>query len=444
LLATVLYTLLRAIHFLPKAWIGDPELVANIALAFLQVAVIQVVHTVLFNLLLRNVKVPRWAAESVVVAAYLAVLADLLYHAGVNVTGIFATSAVATAVVGLALQEMLVNMASGIAIQLEGSIQPDQYLHCGALAGWVEHVRLRHTELRTSDGETLVVPNSYLMRNHFAVHASAHRRKVLLVMPYGFDPQTVMNAVEAALRSAPITGMAATPAPECILEEMLPGHIKYAARVWLTDPALEAAAVSAVNIRCYYALKRLGMPVGEIPTSLQLVGPKTAPATVDHTALLRRAQFFRNVDDAEIRQLEAHLTQLSYGPGEYIIRQGDQGESMFFLVEGTVALAYRRKDGLESEVKEMAAGDYFGEFSLMTGEPRSASVLAKTRVECCMLDKAGIRDLMLRRPELAEDISAVMAHRQLELSAIRDSLEADRVRSDQVQLVSRIRRFFQD
>jgi CRP-like cAMP-binding protein len=83
---------------------------------------------------------------------------------------------------------------------------------------------------------------------------------------------------------------------------------------------------------------------------------------------------------------------------------------------------------------------------LMTGEPRSATVVALTDVECYRLDKDTFQAILHSRPEIAEDISAVLARRRVELEAAKGDLtdEARRVRLryHQGDLLRRIQNFF--
>jgi len=83
---------------------------------------------------------------------------------------------------------------------------------------------------------------------------------------------------------------------------------------------------------------------------------------------------------------------------------------------------------------------------LLTGEPRSASAVAMTAVDCYRLDKSGLQAVMNRDPALAEDMSVVMAHRQMELEVVREKIDretaARREAQNQNELLGRIRRFF--
>lgn len=83
---------------------------------------------------------------------------------------------------------------------------------------------------------------------------------------------------------------------------------------------------------------------------------------------------------------------------------------------------------------------------MMTGEPRTATVIALSEVECYRLDKEAFRDILKRRPELAENISEILASRRAELEAAREGLDQEarelRKRSHQGDLLQRIRSFF--
>ena len=82
----------------------------------------------------------------------------------------------------------------------------------------------------------------------------------------------------------------------------------------------------------------------------------------------------------------------------------------------------------------------------MTGEPRTATVTATTDVECYRLDKEAFHDILRRRPEVAEDISHILARRRVELDGIREGLNEEamrlRMQSTQHDVLDRIRNFF--
>jgi len=228
---------------------------------------------------------------------------------------------------------------------------------------------------------------------------------------------------------------------------MAPGHIRYAAVVWMLEPGKETFATSAVLNRIYFALQRAGIPAAEISHLLEMKAARAGSGEeANPVDILRRTPIFRLLDDPDLFELGARLHHLTFAPGERIIRQGDEGDSMYFLTTGKVAINYSGTDRAELLVSVVEAGEFFGETSLLTGEVRNTDAVALTRVDCYRLDKLGLEGIINRRSNLAEDMSVVMAHRQMELAVVRERLDLETARlresEEQMQLLSRIRRFF--
>lgn len=427
-------------------WGTEAGVAREVARTLLIMAAIQIGSLLVFEIGLHRVRLPKFASEIAVVAAYAIALFQLLNRLGVNATGLFATSAVFTAIVGLALQDLLSNLAGGMALQLEDNIDAGDYIRCGEYAGWVQHVRLRHTQILTSDGDSVVVPNSFLTRAPVVVVSKASRRFLPFNMPYTNDPQEVIGAVEIALRSSPIPGVATDPQPRCMVQELTPGHIRYAAVVWLTEPGFEADRISTVLNRVFYGLHRAGIPTGEISFLVETKSVAPPQDEASPSDVLHRTPIFRQLEESELSELAAAMRRMTFAPGERLLRQGDPGESMFFVVAGRIGVTIQSSDGVEKELASFEAGDFFGEISMLTGEPRGVTATALSRVTCYCLDKSGLQRTMQRQPDLAEDMSVILAHRQMELLNARETLDREaalrRESESQIQILARIRRFF--
>jgi small-conductance mechanosensitive channel len=401
----------------------------QVSWALIELAGVQVLAGMVFDLAVERARVPRFAVEMMIVACYIVIVVDLFYSLGFNVTGIFATSAVATAVIGLSLQDMLANIASGIALEFENDIQVGDFIKCGDSSGWVKHVRLRHTAIETPDGDRVMLPNSFLTRSPVMVLSRSRRQFIPFTIPYARNPQELIDAVTFALQSSAIPDVATDPAPFCIVLEMAPGHVRYAAVVRLLKPARETVAISAVLNCIYFALQRAGIPLAEITQVLEIKAAMqdsgSAPNPVD---ILRRTPIFRLLDDPDLLELGAGMRHFSFAPGELIIRQGDEGASMYFVASGQVAINYVGTNRSELLVSLISPGEFFGEASLLTGEARNANAIALSRVDCYQLDKEGLQGIIGKHADLAEDMSVVMAHRQMELDITRQRLDLETAR----------------
>ena len=430
--------------------LGAPSWLGEVARTLAEIAAIQVFVPIFFQVMLRRLRLPRFLGDILVVMGYAAVLLSLLSRLGANVTGLIATSAVATAVIGLSLQDMLGNLAGGLVLELERAIQAGDWIEAEGVKGSVNHVSLRHTSVQSPDGDTILIPNSLLTRTPVTRIAANHRTTVSFILSYRRNPSRVIEAVEHALSASPIDGVATHPKPKCLLLGFQRDHIEYGVQIWLTKPGHEQAASSATLTRIYFALARIGSPMRPIPQVLDVHTEQnladTRPEAPDLIAALQQIPLFRTLNDEEISRLAPRLKHLSFAPGEMILRQGDDGESMFLILQGRAGVLLTNSAGLTEQVATLQAGDFFGEMSLLTGEKRSATVTGQSLVECLRLDKADLYDMLSSRAEIAEDMSLVIAERQVELAALRDKLDQEssllRIQETRTHLLERICNFF--
>jgi len=149
---------------------------------------------------------------------------------------------------------------------------------------------------------------------------------------------------------------------------------------------------------------------------------------------------FRALDAQKIDKLAGRLRQVVFGPGETILRQGDPGDSLYIVRGGQVAVQIGVL-GAFKEVATLGDGEFFGEMSLMTGEMRAATVVAKTDVECYIVEKESFQEIVQEKPELAGTISDILSRRQVVLGAQRKMTPVPNVAQTN-QLRSKIASFF--
>jgi len=106
-------------------------------------------------------------------------------------------------------------------------------------------------------------------------------------------------------------------------------------------------------------------------------------------------------------------------------RQGAEAHWLYVITRGSGEVFITGTDGLRKTVAKLHTGDFFGEMGMMTGQPRSATVLALEDTECYRLDNAAFHDILQNRPEIAESLSHVLARRSVELETVRDNLDAE-------------------
>ena len=190
-----------------------------------QLVALHLVVMLLFHFALHRFRTPRILSDLAIGCGYAAIILGMLMRVGVNLTGIIATSAVATAVIGFGLQDLMGNLASGLALEIEQAISAGDWVRTEHYFGQVRSVRIRHTAIETPDGDTILVPNSALTRSPVtvlgrmsdsALRNVKHRKLVTFQLPYGHSPSSVMAAVEQALDASEMQGIATDPKPRCV------------------------------------------------------------------------------------------------------------------------------------------------------------------------------------------------------------------------------------
>src|SRR6185436_3871484 len=206
----------------------------------LWIAVLNVAGVVVFEVFLKTLRLrpTRIMRDLLVAVAYVVVGISLLSISRVDVTGIVATSAVLTAVIGLSFQDTLGNMMGGMALQLERTIGVGDWIRIDNHEGLVREVRWRHTAIETRNWDTVVIPNSVLMKSEVTVlgrragSPRQHRQWVYFNIDFRYSPSEVVDAVETGLRAEPIPNIAVEPPPNCVCMDFKESYGSYAVRYW--------------------------------------------------------------------------------------------------------------------------------------------------------------------------------------------------------------------
>jgi small-conductance mechanosensitive channel/CRP-like cAMP-binding protein len=426
---------------------------------------VNVVGVALFDLALPGVGLePAIIVTDLVMgAAYVVTTIAVLRHAGVDFSGIITTSAVVTGILALSLQSTLGNVIGGVALQIDDSIHVGDWIQLeNGKQGRVRQIRWRHTVIETRDWDTLIVPNAALLSANIIILGKRegepvqHRMWVYFNVPFKFRPSDVIRAVEEALRAAPMEGVAETPPPNCICFDFAKDNrdsfAYYAVRYWLTDLARDDPTSSLVRTRIHAALQRAGIPFA-LPSAHYLIESDDSEryrrkAAQEHdrkVAAVRGLSFLEGLTSAELSDVAESLRYAPFAAGETITRQGAVAHWLYIVNEGTAEV--RVISGSDDKVvAKIEAPGFFGEMGLLTGAPRTATVVALTDVVCYRLDKQVFVRILNERPAIAAQISSMLAERQVGLVAAREDLdEAARKRkvdAEKNRLLSTIEQFF--
>ncbi len=419
----------------------------GIAFAYLAARLLDYLFFDLFIRLRRRPPVPALLRQLIGILVFgIGVSAVLRIVLSTSLTPLLTTSAVLTAVIGLALQDTLGNLFAGIALHLEKAVREGDMVRTGQILGTVEELSWRAIRLRTPEGNVLLVPNSLAGRERLEVYPREGppiSRSMDVDLEYDVAPTRARRALESALTG--MQGLAREPAPVSYLKSFESSTIRYELRYWLEDYTRFLEIDSRARERVWYAVNRAGLwfayPV--IRQHQYAAGPLPRPAPYDPAPLLRTVDLFAPLSDAERAQLAAGGRERRYGPDETVVRESEAGTSMFLVESGRLTVSIRGPSGASQKVTVLEPGSAFGEISLLTGEPRTATVRALDEVTLIEIDKSTLAPILAANPSLVQGLEKTMAERRRGTAELLGAAEAARaLATGTLPLGVRIARFF--
>jgi small-conductance mechanosensitive channel/CRP-like cAMP-binding protein len=383
---------------------------------------------------------PQVLRDLMVAAGYVGVALWLFSRWGVTLSSLVATSAVVTGVIVFSLQDSLSNILGGLVLQIDESFSVGDWVKIEETAGLIKEITWRHVAIETRNWDTVIIPNSVLIKSQVLIQGrrsgqpTQQRRWIYFNVDFRVPPTEVIRVVTDALVTEPVAGSALEPPPNVVLMDFKESYFHYAARYWLTDLVKDDPTDSLVRCRINFALERAGIPLS-VPALTAFVETRDQEREKLHherdisrriSALdLARVELFREMNDEERLKLAERLRFAPFMKGEMMTRQGAEAHWLYILTKGFGEVIVSTETGVHKTVSILRAGDFFGEMSLLTGEPRSASLKALEDSECYRLDRQAFDDILHGRPEIAHYLSGLLARRKVEIEAVRQDLDAE-------------------
>ena len=421
---------------------GDPVLVGGLARLLLTAAGIVSAVALLFNPWRQDGVSERVPAivQDVIVIALFALAATVLLD-----EKLLTTSAVGAVVVGFALQDTLGNLFSGLAIQIEKPFRVGDWIRVSDFEGKVQQVTWRATKLLTKAGQFVTVPNSAMSQNsilNYSEPTAPTRLEVIVGASYEVPPNTVKNALLEALGNAPL--VLRSPPPDVIIDDFGSSSMNYCLRFWIADYASDGVARDQVRSNIWYTFRRHSI---EIPFPQQVeyhreeVRVRSPQRVQAVAARLGQVDLFAGLANEECVQLVEGCPERLFGAGERIVRQGAEGGSMFVVIEGSARVSLEPSG---QEVAVIVRGGFFGEMSMLTGEPRTATVTATDDAVLLEIPTDRFRELARQRPSLVQHVSEVVSARRASLAEAQAAAEEAHASAPaRASLLRRIQKFLE-
>ena len=357
---------------------------------------------------------------------------------------LFTGSTILGIVVGLALQDTLGNLFAGIALQADQPFQVgDVVTFLNQQRGVIESVSWRGVKMRTFENRVLVVSNSVLGKEliEVAPRGNLNARLVFFNTEYVNSPAITIQVVRDAVRQ--IENVSQKIRPIVRIKDLGENGIDWEIKYWAEDYTKHPDTDALIRQRIWYLFQREGLEFAYPTRTLHMVEKKEETTFVEYVNTvaekLQQVPLFVPLAEEELERLAKSSSTRVYAPGEAIVRRGQEGNSMFVIIRGSVKVQIPEND-YQKTINKLTANDFFGEMSLLTGQPRTATVIAEEETEDIQIKKTASKPLYAANPDLMTSICQIIEERR-ELLVQTDS-EEEVAKADGAGVLSSLRRFF--
>jgi small-conductance mechanosensitive channel/CRP-like cAMP-binding protein len=369
----------------------------------------------------RNTKAPKFLAQIsglvLVIAAVFIIIGGVYDY---SIQGVVFGSTVVVGIIGFAMQDLLGNIIAGIALEIGKPFKTGDWLSIDHQHAEVIEVNWRSTRLRTNDDIYLDIPNKAIVGSTIT-NLTYPTRQHAIRLTVGFDYATPPNFIKDVMSRAAgtVPGVLVTPAPKVFLKEFADSAVIYEIKFWLEDESIFNDIVDGIRTNVWYTAQRHGI---RIPFPIRTVQIEKRSAA-QHDALtiaracVRKQPFLQLLDEAQLEKLLENARFQRFGRREKVIVQNAAGDSMFVILNGEAGV-HVQANGTDNLVATLHSGDYCGEMSLLTGAPRSATVVATTDCETLEIGKEVLAEILQQNEALVGKLSELLAQRRMETEGI--------------------------
>jgi len=356
------------------------------------------------------------AGLGVILIAILIIL-GLIYKAGGGLMTLFAGSGILAIILGFGLQNFFSGIVAGISLQISKPYKVGDWLKLKEHFAEVMEINWRSTRLRTNDAIYLDIPNNEMVSGtiiNLHYPTQIHAMRIRVAVDYEVPPNRVREALLRATTGA--EGVVPSPPVRVFVVDFAESGVTYEIKFSMGNHQAYNEIADAIRTNIWYEFKRQRITIPYPIRTLHLQRRRRQSVPEGHAeaqAILRGEPLFDCLNDAQLDHVLHGARINRYGRGERLIEEGATGDSMFVMLRGTAHVSVLR-NGTGIRLGVLREGDCFGEMSLLTGEPRSATIRAEGDCEVLEINKEVMTDVLRDSPQCLTQLSELLAKRKLE------------------------------
>lgn len=377
----------------------------------------------------------------------------LKHRTNINLGSLLTTSAILTAVIGFAMQDTLGNLFSGLALQIEHPYQIGDWIGFENIIGKVVGITWKSTKILTPTEEMIFVPNNTISKStltNFSKPSPRHIAFIEIGTSYNDPPHKVRKAVIEVIKNHPKTLLDFEPAVRVVKYDNF--SVNYKAFFATDDFANEGKTKTEILNDLWYKFRRNGIKIPypmqeqmDISVTEQREEKRLKRAKDEEMieTTLEKIDLFTKLSPETRKDLSQRIAIFEFAAGETIVWQGAEPGPMYIIKEGECAVMVSNDGGDSVEVARLKPMQFFGEMSVLTGQPRTATVKTIMETICLEIEKEDLKATFSNNSEALAKVGEVLAARQAALNRHKAKMEEEaQVRAEQEkQLMSKIKSF---
>ena len=358
-----------------------------------------------------------------------------------DLTGLFVGSTVASAVIGLSLQNILGNLFAGITLQIESPFTIGDWVEVAGHEAMVVRQNWRTLAVLTRNNHNILITNADVAQDkivNFSRPTTLQALDSIIDAPDSHRPGEIKQILLDALNG--IEGLLETPAPVVHVISYGDTCINYRVRYWIDNFDRKDDIEDEVLTRFCYAMHRSGV---DRPTPQRELNVRMLPKDMESKesqinraeifTLLRPLPLLESLTDSQVHRIAEVSGQQVYTAGELIFRQGDSDKSLYVVQTGEVSIDGYYQNSPKIHIRTIGPQGFFGEMGLITSKNRTAFAVANTETELIIVDKEVFSEILINDLEILEILLQTLNQRrdsffQSQLVNVRDEDKSQETR----------------
>ncbi|MGE5372190.1 MAG: mechanosensitive ion channel family protein [Solirubrobacterales bacterium] len=364
------------------------------------------------------------------------------------ISGILAASGFVGLIMGFALRSLIMDLFVGLTVNFDQPYRIGDFILINKerIDGQVIDISWRTTRLKTGENNVIVIPNN-LMSTMVITNFSRPSTQSEMEIMFTFDFSVPIREVKRILQTSAVAlldtkGFLRHEEPKVRIKGVNAMGIEYKVKYWIDAAEIgPGKSKDRVMESIITNLQKSGISPA-YPKEDSYYAPMPAKV-VDYRsekgrlALLGQIDALEQLETEYLEMIASRMTLRYFEPGDTLFQEGDPGDSMYLVVVGVLKVQVNR-NGADLNIAQITPGQFFGEMSMLTGEPRTATIRAATDVIAYEIQRQHLSEVFEKQPKTVELISTVIAQRQLSNDKVMSQLSETEKKSEVESLAKQL------